>query len=93
MPTKTRSVRSRKVTFSLRQDILDAMNEAVTKGITPSKNALVEQALRHELKEIRRRMMAAEWERAAKDPLFVGDVEEVREAFETADAETARAIR
>lgn len=85
--------KSRKVTFSLHEDLLATLNEAVARGVAPSKNALVEQALRRELKEIRRRVLAAAWEEAARDPLFMRDVQEVQEAFKSADAETARTIR
>ncbi len=86
-------VKSRKATFSLHEDLLAALNEAVARGAAPSKNALVEQALRRELKEIRRRILAAAWEEAARDPLFMRDVQEIQEAFKSADAETARTIR
>lgn len=93
MPTRMRSARSRKITLSLRQDILEPLTEAVAQGMAPSKTALVDRAIRRELKDIRGHMMAVEWERAAKDPLFMRDVQEVEKAFKTADAETARAIR
>lgn len=33
-----------------------------------------------------------QWEEAARDPLFLRDLEEVEEGFRTADAETAREI-
>ncbi len=87
------ATKSRKATFSLRQDLLDAISDAVARGDAPSKNALVEQALRRELKELRRKEMAAAWEQASKDPAFMRDVREITDAFEAADAETARLIR
>lgn len=90
MPARAKA---RKATFSLRPDLLSALDDAIAKGAAPSKNALVEQALRLELRRIRRRALAAAWEEAARDPLFMRDVEEVQAAFESADAETARAIR
>ncbi len=90
MPAKARS---KKATFSLREDLLEALDEVVARGAAPSKNALVDHALRRELREIRRRALAAAWEEAARDPLFMRDVQEIQEAFKSADAETARAIR
>jgi hypothetical protein len=93
MSPRAKAAKSRKITLSLRHDVLAALAEAVAQGAAPSKTALVDRAIRHELKKIRRRIMAAEWERAAKDPLFMRDVQEIEKAFKTADAETARSIR
>jgi|GraSoiStandDraft_13_1057314.scaffolds.fasta_scaffold460088_2 hypothetical protein len=76
-----------KATFSIRQDLLDALTAAVADGAAPSKNVLVEQALRHELRALRRRALAAQWAQAAKDPLFLRDVHETQEAFSSADSE------
>lgn len=49
MPAKTKSAMSRKITLSLRQDVPDALYEVVAKDITPSKNALVEEAAKDPL--------------------------------------------
>ena len=87
MATKTK-----KATFNLHIDVLDALDAAVAKGIAPSKNALVEQALLKELKEMRRRERRAEWEKAMKDPLYLKDVAEIEEDFRFADAESAGSI-
>lgn len=76
-----------KATFSLRRDLLEAVAAAVAQGAAPSKNALVERALQHELRELRRRALAAKWAQAAKDPLFLRDVQDTHEAFSFADAE------
>ncbi len=85
MPTKV------KATFNIRRDVFEALSEAVVRGAAPSKNAFVELALQHELKQLRRRAMAAEWKEAARDPKLLRDLQEVSAAFEWADAETARA--
>ncbi len=77
-----------KATFSIRRDLLDAVATAVAQGAAPSKNALIEQALRHELRALRR-ARASEWAQAARNPLFLRDVKETHEAFSLADAETA----
>jgi hypothetical protein len=58
----------------------------------PSKNALVEQALVRELRELARQHRQRRWEEAARDPLFLRDLAEIEAAFESADAETARQI-
>ena len=57
-----------------------------------NKNALVDRALRNELREARRQWRAAQWEIAAHDPLFRKDIDEVEIAFRSADAETARSV-
>ena len=67
--------------------VLAALDEAMAQGVEPSKNALVEQALLKELKELRRQVRKALWQEAAKDPLFMKDIEEVEADFRYADAE------
>ena len=57
MPGKTK-----KATFSLRTDVLAELDEVMSKGIAPSKNALVEQALLKELKELRRQERQRIWQ-------------------------------
>lgn len=88
MPAKTR-----KATFNLHEEVLAALDEAVSRGAAPSKNAFVDHALRKELKTVRQQIMAAAWKEAAQDPHFMLDVREVEDAFAEADAETARRIR
>ncbi len=82
----------RKATFNLHEEVLQAVHEAVERGAAPSKNALVERALKKELRELRRAARRDAWDRASKDPLFLREVAEVEEAFAHADAETARQI-
>ena len=84
--------KSRKATFSLQEDVLAAVNDAVRNGAAPSKNAFVEGALRRELRELERARRRARWEEAARDPLLLKDVREAEEDFAAADAETARRI-
>ncbi len=81
--------KSRKATFNLREDVLTALSEVVARGAAPSKNALVDRALRRELKELQRQLTAAAWKQAAQDPLFMRDLGEIEDAFMDADAETA----
>ncbi|MCJ7743593.1 MAG: hypothetical protein MUO99_03430 [Dehalococcoidales bacterium] len=84
--------KTKKATFNLHTDVLAALDEVMAQGIAPSKNALVEQALLRELKELRRQARQALWREAARDPLLHKDMEDVEVAFKSADAETARRI-
>ena len=84
--------KTKKATFSLHKEVLDALDEAMDKGAAPSKNALVEQALIRELGDLRRQARKALWQEAAKDPLFLKDLHEVEADFSEADAQTARRI-
>jgi hypothetical protein len=81
--------KSKKATFSLHEDVLTALSEVVARGAAPSKNALVDRALRRELNELQRQLAAAAWREAAQDPLFMRDLGEIEDAFIDADAETA----
>ena len=84
--------KTKKATFNLHTDVLAELDEVMSKGIAPSKNALVEQALLKELKELGRQTRKALWQEAAKDPLFLKDIEEVEADFKYADAESAEEI-
>ena len=84
--------KTKKATFNLHTEILDALDEVMARGIVPSKNALVERALIKEVKEMRRQERKALWQEAANDPLFIKDIDEVEASFRSADAETARGI-
>lgn len=83
---------TKKATFLLSRAVLTAMDEFVAAGAAPSKNALVERALRHELKALRRERRCQLLQAAANDPLFLQDIAEVQRDFEFADAETAQLI-
>jgi predicted transcriptional regulator len=80
--------KTKKATFNLHTDVLTALDEIMAQGIASSKNALVEQALLKELKELKRQARKALWQEAAKDTLFLKDVAEVEMDFRYADAET-----
>jgi hypothetical protein len=83
---------TRKATFNLHNDVLEALDQAMAEGKAPSKNALVEQAIVKELRELQRQERHAQWEAAAKDPLFLKDIEDIQTGFRFADAETAGRI-
>lgn len=84
--------KTKKATFNLPTDVLAALDEIMARGMAPSKNALVEQALLKELKELQRQARQRLWQEGAKDTLLLKDVEDTEAAFRTADAETARRI-
>jgi hypothetical protein len=84
--------KTKKATFNLRPDVLAELDKAMTEGVAPSKNAFVERALIKELKEVRRQVRQAWWEKGAKDPQLLKDITDIEVAFNTADAETAGRI-
>ena len=83
------AARTRKATFALDRSVLEALDEAVAAGAAPSKNALVEQALRAELRAVRHAVERRRWQDAAQDPSFMKDIAEIEAEFEHADAESA----
>ena len=86
------SEKTKKATFNLHPNVLAALDKAMAEGVAPSKNALVEQALVKELREIRRQARQARWEEGAKDPVLLKDISETEVAFQSADVETAGKI-
>ena len=90
MDTKTRGTpRTRKATFNLHSDVLAALDMVVAEGKAESKNALVERAIAKEVRDLQRQARRAEWHKAAEDPLFVKDIEQIDEDFRFADADNA----
>jgi hypothetical protein len=83
------AIKTKKATFNLHIDVLDALDEAMSKKMAPSKNALVEQALLKELKNLHKMERRIAWEEAMKDPLYLKDVAEIEADFRYADAESA----
>jgi Arc/MetJ-type ribon-helix-helix transcriptional regulator len=90
--TSTGMPSTKKATFNLHRDVIEQLDRAVSRGAAPSKNALVERALRRELDDLRRRERQLRWQAAARDPLLLRDLAEVEQSFTVADAETARSI-
>jgi hypothetical protein len=80
---------TKKATFNLHTEVLEAMEHAMEQGMASSKNALVEQALVKELKELKRQTRKALWQKAALDPVFMRDIEKVETDFKQADADSA----
>jgi hypothetical protein len=84
--------KTKKATFNLHIDVLDALDEIMARGTVPSKNALVEQALIKEVRELRRQERKALWQDAVKDPLFLKDIEKVQKDFLYSDAESGETM-
>jgi metal-responsive CopG/Arc/MetJ family transcriptional regulator len=84
--------KTKKATFNLPIDLLESIDEIMASGMVSSKNALVEQALTKELKELQKQSRRKQWQEGAKDPLLIKDIEDTDKSFYTADAETARRI-
>jgi hypothetical protein len=81
---------TKKATFNIHTDVLTALDEIAAQGIVTSKNALVEQALIKELRELKRQQTKRLWQEASKDPLFMDDINKVEQEFQSADAESTR---
>jgi Arc/MetJ-type ribon-helix-helix transcriptional regulator len=81
-----------KVTYSLPQELIDDVRMVVREGAAPSYSAFVEDALRDAVRKEREKLIAEEFERAAKDPQFLADIDEVEKDFEQADAESTKLI-
>lgn len=86
------SPKAKKATFNLSSDVLAALDEAVSAGAAPSKNALVERALIAEIRQLEKRTRKARWEQAARDDAFLKDIADIEREFASADRETAGRI-
>jgi len=86
------AVKTKKQTFSLDKEVVIELDQLSKKGSIISKSDFVEQAIKAELKKKRDEWLSKEFARAAKDPLFIADVEAVQRDFEGVDSESARMI-
>jgi metal-responsive CopG/Arc/MetJ family transcriptional regulator len=78
------------VTFSLPVELLDELKQYVEYDCIPSVNAGVREALEEYAVKLKKEILAREMEKAAKDPLFMNDLEDCMKDFEAVDSETAR---
>ncbi len=78
---------ARKVTYSLPDDLLRAMEIAVREGAAPSYSAFVAQAIQDQLHTQKEQRIKEAFAAAAGDPLFLEDVEETMRAFGEVDRE------
>lgn len=84
--------RMKKVTYSLPEDLVEAVRETVASGAYGSQNEMVTAALKTQLDAAREERLYREFARAAQDPRFVRDNDQVMADFEHVDAESARAL-
>lgn len=84
--------RMKKVTYSLPEDIVEAVRETVASGAYGSQNEMVGAALKRQLDSDRDERLFVEFDKAARDPRFVADNEQAMRDFADVDAETARAL-
>jgi len=62
--------KTRKATFNLHTEVIEALDEAVQRGESRSKNALVERALIKELNELKRKIRGSNGSMRHKTPCF-----------------------
>ena len=84
---------TRKFTFYLPVSLIDEIKGVIKEGIAPSQNAFVQKALMREIRRAKDKLLREEFREAADDPLFLQDLKDTEQAFESADAETARMIQ
>jgi hypothetical protein len=80
---------TRRVTFRIAADIVERMDEAIARGQVASRQEFIAQALAGYLRRFPEQGAAAQWEQAARDPMFLADCEEVAEDFAGSGATTA----
>lgn len=84
--------RMKKVTYSLPEEIVEAVRETVSSGAYGSQNEMVTAALKQQLDSVREEHLYREFAKAARDPRFVADNEQAMQDFEYVDAESAKAL-
>jgi Arc/MetJ-type ribon-helix-helix transcriptional regulator len=82
----------KKVTYSLPEDLVEAVRETVASGTYASQNEMVATALNRQLDAAREERLFREFAKAASDPRFVADNEQAMKDFEYVDAESVRAL-
>lgn len=73
------------VTFSLPTDLVEKLKRHVNDLQLPSVNQVVREALEARVIELEREKLRLSMREAAKDPLFMKDMEECMAAFKYAD--------
>lgn len=83
--------RAKKATFSLRPEVLSALDEVLAQGAATSKNAFVEQALVHELELLQAETRRRRWLAASQDLIFLEDIRRIESEFDGIDVESLSA--
>jgi len=78
---------SPKTTFIIKEEIIMQVKEAVKDGYYKSMTSFVENALKNEVKYLRKEKIRKELQEASKDPLFLADIKEVENDFKYSDFE------
>ena len=78
---------TRKVTYSLPEELLEQVRAVVSEGAAPSYSAFVERALAEEVRRAREKKLAEAFREAAEDPSFLADVDDTMSDFRPSDAE------
>jgi Arc/MetJ-type ribon-helix-helix transcriptional regulator len=81
--------RMRKVTYSLPEDVVQAVRETVASGAYASQNEMVTAAVRRTVADIREVAIRRDLLEAMADPLYLEDMASVLEDFKYVDAEAA----
>lgn len=85
--TAVSSGSTKKATFRIDESVFAAMKRYVEAGVAASQTALVEDALREYLRELRKKRLDAAYAAAADDPAFMADMRATTEAFEATVAD------
>ncbi len=80
---------AKNVTFTLPVDIVDKLREYVKENYIPSLNAGVKEALEEYTVKIEKLKLKLEMEQAAKDKMFLKDISDTMEEYESLDKESA----
>jgi len=76
-----------KTTFVIKDEIIMQVKEAVKYGYYKSLTSFVENALKNELKALKKAEIKKEIIAASKDPIFLADIAEIEEDFKHSDYE------
>lgn len=78
---------TRKASFTLHADVIEAVKAAVGEGAAPNSSAFVEAAVREKLQRAQRAQLYAAYAEAAQDPAFLADMRAVGAAFDRTAAD------
>ena len=76
-----------KTTFVIKDELIIQVREAVKYGYYKSLTSFVENALKNELRALKKAKIRKEIIEASKDPLFLADIAEIEEDFKYSDYE------
>ena len=79
-----------KATFVLPTALLAKMRRLVDLGLVESASALVRESVEERVRQLREEELAREFQDAARDPLFLADLEETEGAFASSVADGLR---